>query len=135
MACVFTYGSLMFDEVFAAVTGRLASNSPALLEGWRRHALRDRTYPAAVPAPESSVQGMVWLDLSDEDLRKLDEFESTEYRRTPVQVLLVDGRRVTADIYEWLDPALLLPVDWSEQAFRRAHLADFHRIHGRSETR
>lgn len=135
MARVFTYGSLMFDEVFTAVTGRRASNSPALLEGWRRHALRDRTYPAAVPAPGYSVQGIVWLDLSGDDLQKLDEFESTEYRRTQVEVLLADGQRVTADIYAWLAPALLLPDDWSEQDFRRSHLADFHRIHGRSGTR
>lgn len=130
MTHVFTYGSLMYPEVFERVALTHARRETARLEGWKRHAIRGATYPAAVPSEPDVIQGVVWLDIGDEPMRRLDRFEGDEYRRETVLVHLPDNVSVIAEIYRWLDPGLLLPHDWSELEFERLHLADFYQIHG-----
>ena len=119
MTNVFTYGSLMYPEVFGPVTLASPRCHRARLDGWSRHAIRARTYPAAGPASGASIEGVLWM-----------EFEGDEYVRQQVFVTLPDGERVNAQIYRWLDSASLLPSDWSSDTFERHYLSDFFRIHG-----
>ena len=130
MTNVFTYGSLMYPEVFGPVTLASPRCHRARLDGWSRHAIRARTYPAAVPAAGASIEGVLWMELDEDAMRRLDRFEGDEYVRQQVFVTLPDGERVNAQIYRWLDSASLLPSDWSSDTFERHYLSDFFRIHG-----
>ena len=128
---VFTYGSLTFDAVWQAVVRGACGSVPAAVQGYRRHALRDATYPAMVAAAGGEVRGRLWLAVADDDLARLDGFEGAEYRRVAVLAQpLAGGPAVTAQAYLWLDPARLLPQDWDIAAFERDHLRDFARVHG-----
>ena len=75
---LFTYGVLMYPEIFRALTGRELSSEPATLEGYGRHALTKGGYPkvpAIVPAEEATVEGVLIRDVDEQTLAVLDEFE------------------------------------------------------------
>ena len=50
MATVFVYGTLMADEVVRALIHRVPRARPAVVSGYRRHALRGQVFPGTVPA-------------------------------------------------------------------------------------
>jgi gamma-glutamylcyclotransferase (GGCT)/AIG2-like uncharacterized protein YtfP len=147
---VFTYGSLMYDAVWARVVRGQYSSVPARLSGFRRLAIRDETYPAVVPDADAEVLGRLWFDVSPDDVERLDRFEGSEYRRQAVPVTPLPARDATpgvpggraeglpvqrsgcvsAHCYLWLDPARLLAQPWDESAFEREHLAGFAQRHG-----
>lgn len=120
----------MYPEVFEPVALASPPRVEATLEGWSRHAIADRTYPAAVPRAQSCITGVLWRNLGEQAMRRLDAFEGDEYERVEVIVRLPDGECVPAQVYRWLDPAAILPSDWSREAFEQRHLQDFFRIHG-----
>ncbi len=116
---VFAYGTLMFPEVLAAVTGRLRMGEPATLAGFRRWRVRDRVYPAITEEPGASVQGQLYRDLKPGELGMLDRFESEFYDRCELTVTDGDGQSLSAWAWvlrpgrEWMisrDP-------WSPEAF------------------
>ncbi|MEK9721344.1 MAG: gamma-glutamylcyclotransferase family protein [Quisquiliibacterium sp.] len=142
MANVFTYGSLMYPEVWDRVVRGSYSHAEALIDGFRRHALAGVSYPGVVEQVGASVRGRLYFDVAADDLGRLDAFESTEYRRAKVDARVLPGSRlapvapateslstVRAEIYLYLDHRNLLPVDWDEARFEREHLADFARLH------
>ena len=126
---VFTYGSLMFDRIFQQVTQSLPEKKQVTLDHWRRHQIVDKPYPAAVPQQGHMISGVVWLNLSANELRLLDDFEAHEYVREPVLVTSGDGATIAADIYRWIDASALIDKDWDPQAFASAHLTDFYQSH------
>lgn len=128
---VFTYGSLMYDAVWGALVPAGGRSVGARLEGWRRHALREATYPGIVPAQGHRVEGRLWLEVAPAGLARLDAFEGSEYRRETVRVQPLDGSAACdAEVWAWLDGGRLLDHDWDARAFERDHLAGFARRHG-----
>jgi len=128
-AHVFTYGSLMYPDIFERVTGRLPQCYPAVLNDWRRHALKEVSYPGAVPQAGHVIRGMLWHDLTDAELMRLDAFESSEYRRNSVLVTVESGLVWPAQIYVWLDPDRLEPNDWPQSDFEKYHRPQFFETH------
>lgn len=144
---VFTYGSLMYEAVWARVVRGQYASARARLAGFRRLAIRNESYPAVVPDAQAEVLGRLWFGVSPDDLERLDRFEGSEYRRQTVSVAVLPARDgtsggtaggqpaqpqdpVSAQCYLWLDPARLLAQPWDEAAFERAHLAGFAERHG-----
>jgi gamma-glutamylcyclotransferase (GGCT)/AIG2-like uncharacterized protein YtfP len=124
---VFTYGTLMFPPVWHEVTGSLAFGKAATLVGFERRALRGRTYPGLVEAPDGSTEGILYVDVSETALRRLDAFEGDEYERATVTVQTHGGPR-TATTYV-LAPRRredLEHFDWEPPRFAR-HVRDFVR--------
>jgi gamma-glutamylcyclotransferase (GGCT)/AIG2-like uncharacterized protein YtfP len=126
---VFTYGSLMYPQVWdRVVRGRYAS-APARLPGYRRLALVSASYPGIVASDGASVDGRVWFDVAGDDLARLDAFEADEYRRDTVRVTLrgPDGEpaEIDAQAYVFTDPRKLAEHDWDVERFEREQLAAF----------
>ena len=115
---VFTYGSLMFDEVWRQVVSGDYRSAPATLHHHQRHALTGRSYPGVVAAPDVRVAGRLYFDVNAADLARLDAFEGAEYRRDALQVMLASGEPVDAWTYIWLDPQRLSGQPWHSEAFR-----------------
>jgi len=82
---VFAYGTLCVREIMERIVGRPHALLPAVLQGYSRRSLKDRAYPALVHDPSTSTRGMLYLGLSDEELRKLDDYEGREYDRELVE--------------------------------------------------
>lgn len=122
---VFTYGSLMFPEVWTRVVRGSYRDESATLDGFSRHALAGRDYPGMVRAVASAagttgasqVQGVLWRDVTDEDLARLDAFEGAEYQRIQIPVRLATGEILQAHTYLYLAGDLLAQQDWDPQAF------------------
>jgi len=95
----FTYGSLMCDDIMAAVAGLRAAAVPARLDGYRRSPVIGEHYPGMVPAAGDKVEGVLYLELPDTAWARLDAFEGDEYRREQVSVACADGRIETAWTY------------------------------------
>lgn len=130
---VFTYGSLMYPQVWDRVVRGRYRSATARLAGFRRRALIGASYPAAIPDPAALIRGRLYFDVSPDDLVRLDAFEADEYRRDEVDVQVdVDGESVPAraQVYVYLVESRLAPQDWDVARFERDHLADFAHRHG-----
>jgi gamma-glutamylcyclotransferase (GGCT)/AIG2-like uncharacterized protein YtfP len=97
-AC-FTYGSLMCEDIFRAVTGQSCPSEPARLDGYRRHPVRGEDYPGIRPATGARINGVLYLNITPKTLARLDAFEGTLYRRESVEVHTNDGAAVSAWVY------------------------------------
>lgn len=130
---VFTYGSLMFAEVWRPlVTGRYASMTVWLAD-FARQGVRGATYPGIVAAPGAQTRGRLYLDVAPADLASLDAFEGDEYRRQTVAVELrcEAGPRATleAQAYVLADPRRLDGSPWDVDRFAREWADGFYQSH------
>lgn len=128
---VFTYGSLMYGDIFEEVTGCLPERVCARAYGWQRFGLIDLAYPGACPVNEQErfIEGMLWLNVSQTALDALDRFEGDQYRRVQIKAALDGQAPCQAFIYEWLLPELTRG-QWDPEAFEREHRHNFAQIHG-----
>jgi gamma-glutamylcyclotransferase (GGCT)/AIG2-like uncharacterized protein YtfP len=112
---VFTYGSLMFEEVWRAVVG---------YEAWK---LVGQTFPGLAPAPGRQVNGRIWQGVTETELGRLDVFESGIYDRQLLAVRAEDGMTLPcwAYIVRPDSRTLLLNEPWDREEFERLHLRDF----------
>lgn len=123
---VFTYGSLMFQDIFAGVTSTTPVHTPARLPGWSRHGLLDRAYPGALPSPggHDCIDGVLWLHVPPLALEALDRFEGQEYERVVASVLDSANTPYPAWVYQWLSPDLIRGF-WCVDTFERDHRRQF----------
>ncbi|KXA95591.1 hypothetical protein AKJ36_00160 [candidate division MSBL1 archaeon SCGC-AAA259I07] len=93
---VFAYGSLMNPKFVEELLGKSVKLVPAKLEGYKKVQTPGRKYPAAVKHPTSSIKGELLLNLSSEDVKKIDKWEETPenlYVRIKAPVMTKDGVR------------------------------------------
>uniref|UniRef100_A0A0D6R6Z4 Putative gamma-glutamylcyclotransferase n=1 Tax=Araucaria cunninghamii TaxID=56994 RepID=A0A0D6R6Z4_ARACU len=130
---VFVYGTLMADEVVNVLLNRVPPCSPAVLQGYRRHSIRGRVYPAIVPAENNSVNGKVIRDLTDYEMDLFDEFEDVEYVRTLEEVIVLGNEtqqngsdQLKAHTYVWADANdENLYGEWNFKEWKDVHMNDF----------
>lgn len=89
---VFAYGTLVAPECLNEVLGHkhLGERLAARLDGFRRVESPTYAYPYIVEAKGHSVDGVVILDLGQEEMQAVDRYEEVEagvYRRETVGVL------------------------------------------------
>ena len=114
---VFTYGSLMFDAVWSLVVAERYRSMAARLDGHVRHAIAGEDYPGMVARADQRVDGVMYLDVADVDLARLDRFEGDDYRRASLVVACADGVDREAETYVYLPVDRLLPTPWEPDAF------------------
>lgn len=114
---VFTYGSLMFAPVWRRVVHGAYASLPAVADGYVRQAIRGETYPGMVPLDAGSVEGVLYLDVDQDDIAALDAFEGEEYRRVPLAVTLASGETMQAETYLYLRPENLSGLPWQPDSF------------------
>ena len=125
MIHLFTYGSLMFDDVWKRLVKGHYRLDNARLDGYARRCVKHDEYPVIFPANES-VEGVVYFDIDDEDIISLDTFEGEYYERKEVE-LLVNYEKIIAHTYV-LKPAyydIIDPKLWSETLFEKEGIHRF----------
>ena len=115
---VFTYGSLMFPDVWSRVVKGSYRALPVHAKDFARFAVRDETYPGAVVQAGAVLHGMLYCDVDTADLKALDRFEGADYQRIEIEVLAEDGQAYKAQIYLYLQTAQLSATDWKPEEFR-----------------
>jgi len=96
---LFTYGSLMCEDIMTDVAGARLACTPAILSGYRRYAVKNEKYPGAVPEPDGLITGVVYHGIDAASRQRLDLFEGEMYDRRPVTVQYVDGQAAMVDCY------------------------------------
>lgn len=87
---LFVYGTLKHPKIQLKVLGRKPSQKPDTLEGYGigEIDIHHKTYPIAKLDASSSIKGLV-LDITDEEILLLDDYETTAYKR--IEVMLKSG--------------------------------------------
>lgn len=140
---VFTYGTLMFPQIWERVTGRPATAVRGRVTGFSIYRVEDAEFPgiiAAAAADGEAVEGVLYLDVDAASLAPLDAFENDFYRREVVLVDCDDGRRREGEAYVVPEDrrAVLTSEVWQADAFVAqggldrfaAHFAGFRRAEG-----
>lgn len=125
---VFTYGSLMFSQVWAVVVAGDYRSATGRLSGFARRCVENETYPALIHGTKNDVvAGRVYFDIHPVDLLRLDRFEGVYYRRETVGVALEEGDSVEAEVFLFKDEykGLLDERDWDVEWFEREGLVRF----------
>jgi gamma-glutamylcyclotransferase (GGCT)/AIG2-like uncharacterized protein YtfP len=132
LRAVFVYGTLQFDDVVEAVTGRRFEGVKASLEDYGRRRVRDRRYPGVFPEPGSRTEGVLYRGVDAAALALLDLFEGDLYDRVALQVCVDEG---PAGAQTWSSAwtyvvaprhrALLSDELWDAEAFLREHGAAY----------
>jgi gamma-glutamylcyclotransferase (GGCT)/AIG2-like uncharacterized protein YtfP len=135
-SCLFVYGTLMSPEVVNVLLGRVPPHEPALLRGgFARHPVRSQVFPGMVVVDArketTPIRGLLYSQLSPNEMKRLDWFEGSEYKRMDVAVETVGVNRGSkrpvppaVNTYVWSNPIDDLDVsqDWSYERFRAQHL-------------
>lgn len=119
---LFAYGTLMWPDVLEAVTGRRMEGRKITLSGYKRVRVKDQHYPVILQSEEDSVEGILYLHLTEEEFRCLDAFEGMEYDRTEV-LLGEDNAFAYVLSNDWEHVADSTP--WKPEDMRPEHLAMF----------
>ena len=97
---VFTYGTLMFPQVWQAVVGREFRAVGAVLAGYAIYRVQDAVFPGITASDAGGcVCGVVYLDVDHASLVRLDRFEDDFYERRTVHVACDDGEARDAEAY------------------------------------
>ena len=85
---LFVYGALTAGETRKDVLGRDVPGIPATLDGYdgsKMVTIENESYPAAEKNIECSIQGLL-IELTREELEKLDFYETDAYKRKEVEL-------------------------------------------------
>jgi gamma-glutamylcyclotransferase (GGCT)/AIG2-like uncharacterized protein YtfP len=123
---IFTYGSLMFPQVWQRVVRGAYRSAPATLDGHARFEVTGQTYPGMVPVPGAQVRGLVYFDVDPADIALLDIFEGAAYRRKELEAVLADRSAVAISAYLYLDRSGLSQRPWDPEQFQIARFMASH---------
>jgi len=127
MKSIFVYGSLMFDDVWNRIVQHRYEKHVAVLSGYKRLSVKGEHYPGLVKSFNSSVEGVVYLDVTAQDIKRLDKFEGDCYIKIPVTVTCETGQEVNADVYLFnkRNRRSLNNTPWDPVQFQEHHLRQF----------
>ena len=129
MANLFTYGTLMCEDIMYDVTGHHLSSEPATLRGYGRRSVIGEHYPAIMSDSEATVVGLIYWNLPSSAWDRLDRFEGEMYERHHVTVELNNRTTLSAEAYI-IHPDFLNRLDqsdWDFDDFIRNGKANFQR--------
>jgi gamma-glutamylcyclotransferase (GGCT)/AIG2-like uncharacterized protein YtfP len=115
---IFTYGSLMFPQVWERVVRSRYRSAAATVGGHARFVIVGEVYPGMIARPGSSVHGVAYFDVDASDLAALDAFEGGDYRRTHVLAAAEDGTSAAVDTYLYRHPQRLSDQMWHPEEFK-----------------
>ena len=85
---LFVYGTLATGETLKNILSRDVPGIPATLDGYdgsKMVTIENESYPAAEKNIECSIQGLL-IELTREELEKLDFYETDIYKRKDVEL-------------------------------------------------
>ena len=87
---VFTYGTLMYPEVWRAVVGREFATVGGRAAGFAIYRVQDAVFPGIIAAtPQEAAPGVVYLDVDQASVDRLDRFDELEKGANKGLLLLV----------------------------------------------
>ena len=110
------------------VAGQAFRFQEAKLRGYREFRVNsDEEQAAILPFPDTETEGMVYFDLDDAALKRVDEFQGALYHRVEVNVEGLGGDWIEAEAYviQFRKTKVLTAEPWDEEAFREKHIMKY----------
>ena len=129
---LFAYGTLEIPEVMAAVTGQSFFSVGATAHGFVRYVLTGKIYPGMISESGASTQGRVYLNVNEQALTLLDEFEDDVYVRKLIDIRTFSGQCLKAFAYLLPEEVRgILSLDcWNKDKFLSTYLKEYlHSCH------
>ena len=124
---IFTYGTLIISDVMYAVTTREFRFKNAILRGYARFTVKGESYPGIIPVTDAVTEGVIYFDVGELSLERLDAFEGDLYQRTPIRAETERGEIFNAEAYV-IRPKFrnhLSSSEWNVKEFAQKHLEVF----------
>jgi gamma-glutamylcyclotransferase (GGCT)/AIG2-like uncharacterized protein YtfP len=117
---VFTYGTLMFPEVWQAVVGKSFAAVNGKARDYAVYRVKDAVFPGMIAEPGSAVTGVLYLDVDDESVARLDRFEDDFYERQVLWIECDDREKRDAEAYivPPFNQSMLTSELWDRETFR-----------------
>ena len=116
----------MYEPVWQKLVRGHYKQAPAQLDKFKRVKVKQASYPVIIGDPEHSVNGVVYFDVTPEDVKLLDIFEGDYYQRTSLTVssetqeLVVECYLLNPQHHDICSNEL-----WCEQEFTNNYLNNF----------
>jgi len=127
---LFTYGTLMFAEVWRRIGIGEFQSQPATLQGFAVYRLRDATLPGMFRTSNGDqTSGLIYHGLDEDVLFELDAYESDLYKRIAVQATAADGQVIDCQAYVIPESRRKALTDkpWDATWFKQHELANYLR--------
>jgi len=124
---IFVYGTLLIPSVMYAVTAREFRFKNAILRGYARFTVKGESYPGIIPATDAVTEGIIYFDVDESSLERLDAFEGDLYQRTPILAESKGGEIINAEAYV-IKPQFsgyLSSEEWNANEFAQKYLKAF----------
>jgi len=89
----------MIPDVMYAVTTREFRFINATLRGYARFTVKEASYPGIIPEKDAVTEGIIYCNVDELSLERLDEFEGDLYQRTPIRAETERGKILNAETY------------------------------------
>ena len=125
---LFVYGTLVFPELYTAITNRQRKKYKAILKGYKRVSLENLPFPALVKASEHTQPGFLIKNIEPEELLLLIDYEGDMYEYEQLEVQL--DHSVCDAIVFLLKPefeGLISGEEWDMDGFSKLHLDSYLR--------
>ncbi|MEM7540068.1 MAG: gamma-glutamylcyclotransferase family protein [Pseudomonadota bacterium] len=124
---LFAYGTLVFESLFAAITGHSRVSAEAELADHAAYRVHEAPYPGMIPKAGARAAGVLYRDIDPQIWARLDAFEDAIYFRQSVTITLASGQREAAQTYivypQYAE--LLSDENWDPAWFVENHLARY----------
>ena len=117
----------MISDVMCAVTTREFRFKNAILRSHARFTVKGESYPGIIPVTDAVTEGIIYFDVDELSLERLDAFEGDLYQRTPILAEIKGGEIINAETYiikpKYRD--FLSSKKWNVKEFAQKHLEAF----------
>lgn len=128
---VFTYGSLMFKDIWQDVTRENNEQLAATILGFSRVFIEGDVYPVLKPtSPTESLTGVMYTNVSHAAIKRLDVFEGEYYQRIKAKVKLentTESHEAEVFVLKSKFQHLASSRNWSPDVFVAEHKDHFVR--------
>jgi len=117
----------MISDVMYAVTTREFRFKDAILRGYARFTVKGESYPGIIPATDAVTEGVIYFDVDESSLERLDAFEGDLYQRAPILAEMKGGEICNAEAYV-IRPNFknhLSSSEWNAKEFVQKYLKVF----------
>mgnify|MGYP001084856298 CR=1 FL=1 len=99
MATLFCYGTLVFEKVILRLIGRVPESTAAVIENYARYRIADTDFPGIIPKPNERVRGILYQELTSNEMNILDDYEGECFGREQVWIRNEEGRLERCWVY------------------------------------
>jgi gamma-glutamylcyclotransferase (GGCT)/AIG2-like uncharacterized protein YtfP len=127
MKNIFTYGTLMSRDVWNKIISGNYKSEKGILAGYERKKIINKSYPGLIESPDEKTSGIIYFDVDEDDLKKLDSFEGDEYKKIKVKVKTIKNKKIIciAYLYKKKYKKFLSDEKWSFESFLNNDLENF----------